>query len=332
MRYCPHCERPVNTLDGSCPHCGQPFGGAPMGPAAIPPSTSGVPAVSGGKSGSSALAAGDDEFSNEDADLDLAFDPHDSAGSSPSMQSVPPVSVEARPGGRRPRAGFAPDESVPADEIARVAGVSPPRNLLGAPLYAWRALRRLPALRAEVGARGEEDRQSEKFRREAFALWARNHGREMGAETVMRPFVEAVLRANKTLQAFGESHKADFERFAKLDGAVAEETKAAERRKEELTAVLGTAEAEFGGPRPAVPGEAAAGDIELRNLGSAQGRWEGLAHHRFVSTAGAGGGRGGRHRRRRRALGEAERRVKRIPDIDRRPSAARAARNPCGGG
>ena len=254
------------------------------------------------------------------------------------MQSVPPVSVEAGPGRPRPRAGAVVEDVLPADEIGRAAGVTPPRNHLGAPLYAWRALRRLPALRAELAYRAEEARQSERFRREAFALWARNHGREMGAETAMRPFVEAVLRANKTLQAFSESHRADFERFAKLDGAVAEETKAAERRKEELTTALGTAEAEW---RRRTEGLSRAraklqrGEIELRNLERvAQGKvGEGSPHHaRFAEAqqarAAAAGELARSETEERAAKAEASRVRNEILDIDRRLEERReAARN-----
>ncbi|MBI5501743.1 MAG: hypothetical protein HY907_15985 [Deltaproteobacteria bacterium] len=255
------------------------------------------------------------------------------------MESVPPVSVAAAPGPRRARAAAAePAEGPPADEVARAAGVARPASWLGAPLYAWQALRRLPALRAEVAARSEEARQSEKFRREAFAAWARGHGREMGAEAALKPFVEAVLRANKTLQGFTEGHAADFERFRKLDGAIADETKAAEAQKESLTGSLGTAEADWRQRSETLfraKAKLRRGEIEVRNLEQiAEGKvGPGSPHHgRFVELQGARATAQGElaqaESEERGAKAEVARIRAELLDIDRRLDARReAARN-----
>lgn len=338
MQYCPHCERPVGELLGDCPHCGRPFAGLPPNSAAATPSPAGsgvAPTAPAARRGGADSPDGD-ESSDDEAPLDLAFDPRDPGGNSPSMESVPPVAVATAPGPRQARAAAAdPHDGLPPDEVARAAGVAAPRNWVGAPLYAWQALRRLPALRVEVAACAEEAQQSERFRREAFASWARGHGREMGVEPAMKPFVEAVLRANKTLQGFTEGHAADFERFRKLDGALAEETKAAEAQKESLTGTLGLAEVEWR-KRAETLSRARAklrrGEIELRNLEQvADGKvGPGSPHHgRFVELQGARATAAGElaqaEAEERGAKAEVSRIRAELLDIDRRLEARRAA-------
>jgi hypothetical protein len=180
-----------------------------------------------------------DHPGEEGKDLDLAFDP-----------TVP--TVPQRSPGKKPLpvdasvvAGLrSTDEPEPLspEEVERVAGFARPKNPVLAPLYAFHALRRLGPLKVELAARREEEARAVRFRREAYAQWARNHGREMVADSAMKPAVEAVLKANQRLHGFLATRQADFEKFRQADGALAEQAKAAEADKAKLSEELATRE------------------------------------------------------------------------------------------
>jgi hypothetical protein len=342
MQYCPSCERPVAQSIGDCPHCGKALAAATGSAAApvVPVTPVGAPAGPAPNKRLRAAAHDDDDEGDGGALLDLAFDPRDNAPSSPSSVSVPPVSVEVEAKearGRRPAAAAAAPaaEELPPDELARAAGVSRPKNLLGAPLYAWRAFRRLAPLRAECAARDEEALRSERFRRESFALWAKSHGREMGAEAAMKPFIEAVLKANQALQGFQASHQSEFEKFRQLDGAVAEETKAAEAEKGKLAEELAAKGNAWRGTSDALARAKAKlrrMEIELRNIERvAEGKLgEGSPHHaRFIEVqqarAAAAGEAAQAEGEERQAKAEADRLRGRLAEIDRTLEARREA-------
>jgi hypothetical protein len=162
----------------------------------------------------------------------------------------------------------AADEPSP-EEVARIAGVTKPSSWVRSPLYAWKALRRLPALRIETAARVEEAERAERVRRESYAGWAKEHGREMAAAPAMKPFIDGALHANRELQGFQAGHRADFDRFRQQDGALAEEIQSAEAETTRLGTVLGTKEAAWRERSDAVARVRAKlrrADIELRNL------------------------------------------------------------------
>ena len=212
-----------------------------------------------------------DDLAAGDQALDLAFDPRASTTSSPSSISVPPVVVSTGPAAaaRAALPSVAPSDEPPAEEVARVAGVTRPTSWALAPLYAWKALRRLPVLRADSAARVEEADRAERVRRESFAAWARDHGRQMAAEPALKPFIDAALRSNQELQGYQRGREADFEHFRQQDGALADELRAAEAERARLTGELGTKEAAHRACSDAVARVRAKlrrVDIELRNL------------------------------------------------------------------
>lgn len=176
----------------------------------------------------------------DDPELDLAFDP-----------GAPPVPVRTSGRSKAPAGaagavgGFVSEgepEPLPPEEVERVAGFAKPGNYALAPLYAFRALRRLGPLKAELAARRQEEARAVRLRREAYAEWARAHGRELVAQPALKAAVEAVLQANQALHGFLATRQADFERFRQADGALAEQTAAAEAEKGKLAAELATRE------------------------------------------------------------------------------------------
>ncbi|NMC71825.1 MAG: hypothetical protein GYA57_17415 [Myxococcales bacterium] len=261
MQYCPACERPVRDFTGNCPHCGKPLGGpasaAPPAASTPAPAAPSLPSASpaGPASAERELALADDgtaapataarpavtwedESSGDGAALDLAFDP---GAAAPAVR--PAAGARKAPGEGRAVAGFLsaaePDAPAP-EEVERVAGFARPGNYVLAPLYALRVLRRLGPLRRELAARRDEEARAVRLRRETYAQWARAHGREMAADPAMKPAIDAVLEANRMLQGFLAARQADFERFRREDGALAEQERAAEaeraKRMEELAA------------------------------------------------------------------------------------------------
>ncbi|MDI7269215.1 MAG: hypothetical protein QME96_14590, partial [Myxococcota bacterium] len=130
MLYCPFCERPVRALVGSCPHCRRAFEEAGSVPAALrsigTDATMRAPAPA---------ATSESESPVDAPEMALAFDPR-------AARAVAPVRAPA------PSAGLAapvpPEGELDPAEVERVAGVRRPRRPLEMPLYAWRAIRRLP--------------------------------------------------------------------------------------------------------------------------------------------------------------------------------------------
>lgn len=255
MLYCPFCERPVRALVGSCPHCRRAFEEAGSAPTAL--RSIGTDATMRAP----APAAPSGMESPVDApEVALAFDPR-------AARVVAPVRAPL------PSAGLAapvpPEGELDPAEVERVAGVRRPRRPLEMPLYAWRAIRRLPALRTAAAAAALEAERAAAANLDALAAWGREHAREVANLEEMRPAIESAMKARADLDGFRVSHVADLARFRDDDAALEKEAAEAAARKVSLDARAAALEGELHRREEALErlhARVRRAEIEIRNL------------------------------------------------------------------
>jgi len=222
MLYCPYCERPVKALVGSCPHCRRPFATEAPPPAAAPKAP-GAPSAPP----PAARAAPGREIPESDlgdmggAPVDLAFDPRTAAADERPRALAPSVArAAAEIRGIRTPSSEQESETFDAAEVERLSKLAKPKGLFETPLYAWKAMRRLPALRTEVAAAVVEAEQSAHARLDAMAAWGREHAKDVASHEAMKPAIDLALRTRATLEGFLANHAADLEKFRKDDAGL----------------------------------------------------------------------------------------------------------------